>query len=85
MENAGIVRDYQGLKKAEATIEQLYTSFACEDDLPAYMETVNLLTVARIVVQAALLRKESRGAHFRSDYPQRDDLNWIKHVSFVNL
>lgn len=83
--DVGIIRDYNGLKRANDKVEHLY-NFLCQgDDLLAYMEMVNMLTVARIVIQAALWRKESRGGHFRSDYPQRDDLNWIKHVSFVNL
>lgn len=83
--DVGIIRDHHGLKRASKKIEHLY-NFLCRGDDPlAYMEMVNMLTVARIVVQAALWRKESRGGHFRSDYPQPDDDNWIKHVSFVNL
>ncbi|PKM77541.1 MAG: L-aspartate oxidase [Firmicutes bacterium HGW-Firmicutes-15] len=83
-ENVGIIREQGGLKKANLKIERLY-NFLCEGEEPlAYLEMVNMLTVARIVVQAALWRKESRGGHFRSDYPQRDDIRWIKHMSFVN-
>ena len=84
-EDVGIIREKTGLKKAAAEIEHLYNCLTRGDDPLAYMEMVNMLTVARIVVQAALWRKESRGGHYRSDYPQRDDLNWIKHVNFVNL
>ena len=84
-ERVGIIRDLNGLKKAAAKIEHLYSCLTRGDDPLAYMEMVNMLTAARIVAQAALWRKESRGGHFRSDYPERDDLNWIKHVSFVNL
>lgn len=40
----------------------------------------NLLTVARLVARAALRRKESRGGHFRADFPARDDLHWRVHV-----
>jgi L-aspartate oxidase len=82
--NVGIIREQAGLKKANQNIERLYT-FLCQGEDPlVYLEMVNMLTVARIVVQAALWRKESRGGHFRSDYPQRDDIRWIKHMSFVN-
>lgn len=81
----GIIRDQNGLKEAAAKIEELFNNLIRGDDPLAFMEMVNMLTVARIVIQAALWRRESRGGHYRSDYPHRDDLNWIKHISFVNL
>ena len=36
----------------------------------------SLLTVARLIARAALRREESRGGHYRSDFPQRDDIHW---------
>ena len=41
----------------------------------------NMLTVARLVARAALRREESRGAHYRDDYPHRDDIHWKKRIS----
>jgi L-aspartate oxidase len=83
-DNVGIIRDEVRLKQASSKIREIYNSVAKGDDLLAYYEIINMLTVANIVVQAALWRKESRGGHFRSDYPQRDDLRWKKHLPFVN-
>ena len=45
-------------------------------------EFANLLTCAMLTMQAALMREESRGAHFRIDFPERDDLVWRKHIVF---
>jgi L-aspartate oxidase len=43
----------------------------------------SLLTVSLLIARAALRREESRGGHFRTDFPQRDDIHWQKHVSDV--
>jgi succinate dehydrogenase / fumarate reductase, flavoprotein subunit len=48
------------------------------------MELDNLLDVAEATAACALLRTESRGAHSRMDYPDRDDKNWIKHLVYFN-
>jgi L-aspartate oxidase len=49
---------------------------------PAGWEFQNMLTIARVVVQAALDREESRGVHFRSDFPQTDDERWKRRLTF---
>jgi L-aspartate oxidase len=46
----------------------------------AEQEYLNLLTCSYLVVQAALRRKESRGGHFRTDYPTVDNTEWMKHI-----
>jgi succinate dehydrogenase / fumarate reductase flavoprotein subunit len=40
----------------------------------------NMLDVAEVVAACALNRTESRGGHSREDYPERDDVNWLKHT-----
>lgn len=83
-EKVGILRDESSLKQALQIVEQLYNDIGPGDDELAYYEMVNMLTVARIIIQAALWRTESRGGHYRTDYPKRDDLRWLRHISFVN-
>lgn len=83
-ENVGIIRDETSLKKANYMIENLYNDLSKGEGIIDYYEIVNMLTVAKFVVQGALWRKESRGGHYRSDYPHRDDIHWAKHMSFTN-
>jgi L-aspartate oxidase len=64
--NVGIERSRIGLEAAAA---QLHRWHADGTDIPA-LETANLLALARVIVVAALAREESRGAHFRDDFPE---------------
>ena len=73
----GIVRTNRRLDRARRRIELLkaevnayYWDYLLTKDL---IELRNLLTVADLTVQCALLRKESRGLHYTLDYPERDD------------
>ena len=79
----GIVRDRGRLLEAQHDV-----AFWCryvlgrELDTKAGWELQNLLTIARLMIDAALTREESRGTHFRSDFPTRDDANWgTRHAS----
>lgn len=77
-DNVGILRNEAGLRKATELLmawEQDDFSTCCVDDL----ETANMLTVGSFIAKAAFDRKESRGGHFRSDYPLRLDQLWQKH------
>ena len=49
-------------------------------DLVLAMEQRNMLDVAEVITQAGLMRTESRGSHYRSDYPERDDANWLSNI-----
>ncbi len=49
-------------------------------NLIASLEMKNLVELAEVVVNSALERRESRGSHFRTDYPKRDDENYLKHT-----
>ncbi len=88
--NCGIYRDEAGLKAALSTIKTLQqrfenarvmdTSSRFNTDLLAALETGHLLAFSEVIVAAALDRTESRGAHYRRDYPKRDDERWLKHT-----
>jgi L-aspartate oxidase len=78
----GIIRDRTGLLEAERTIA-FWCRYALgrEFDTPAGWELQNLLTVARLMIWSALQRTESRGTHFRSDYPEKNDAEWQRHLN----
>jgi L-aspartate oxidase len=63
---AGIERSAAGIEAAAMQLEQWQTSGETMQDL----ETANLLALARVLVAAAIARRESRGAHFREDFPE---------------
>lgn len=78
----GVERDAEGLQKAADTI-QSYASYVMNHQFEEERgwELQNLLTTAAIMVSSALVRTESRGVHFRSDYPTRDDEHWRRHLT----
>lgn len=71
--NVGIRRDEDGLKAAAAQVDfwDRYVSQREFDTVPGW-ELQNMLLVARLMIDSALARTESRGVHFRSDYPETD-------------
>jgi L-aspartate oxidase len=72
-EKVGIVRSEEGLKQALARLDQIATR-------PLSTRSWNFVTLARLVAEAALWRRESRGAHYREDYPERDDAKFRRHT-----
>ena len=87
--DAFVFRTGEGLSSALRAIRELKGKdfMHCEDKSRVYntnlsdvLEVESMLEVAEVVVLGALARTESRGAHFRRDYPARDDKNWLKHT-----
>jgi L-aspartate oxidase len=81
-DKAGIVRDGAGLAEAALTLALWQRSMAEPHDRPS-QELANLLLAGRLVTEAALIRRESRGAHYRSDFPHSNDA-WRHHIVFRN-
>jgi len=87
--NLWIFREERGMKEAVKKIRELkerYKNVEVVDkhrgfntDLIQTLEIGYMLDLAEVVAICALLRQESRGAHYRLDYPKRDDENWLKH------
>ncbi|MGI8736559.1 MAG: FAD-binding protein [Candidatus Eremiobacter antarcticus] len=88
--NVGVYRDEAGLQAALQTIQQLkqrYQHVAVGDKSRVYNQALTfvlelgyMLDIAETIVYSALTRTESRGAQSRTDFPKRNDAEWLKHV-----
>ncbi|AKJ11215.1 succinate dehydrogenase flavoprotein subunit [Streptomyces puniciscabiei] len=88
--NVMVFRTEQTIKTAVEKIAELrerYKNVAVQDkgkrfntDLLEAIELGNLLDLAEVMAVSALARKESRGGHYREDYPNRDDVNFMRHT-----
>jgi len=79
-DKVGIIRSGRSLEEAAGILATWETLLNQPIDRPAY-EVTNLVLCARLVTEAALLRQESRGAHFRTDFP-RASPEWQRHIVF---
>ena len=89
-EKCSVFRDHLGLQQALTEILRLKER--CSNlglvnkgrrfnyELEEALELENMLKIAETIVFSALQRKESRGAHYRSDFPERNDTEWLKHT-----
>ncbi len=77
-DKVGIIRHKEGLTEAADVLASWQKSLPKPTDRPSY-ELNNLVVTGRLVTEAALLREESRGAHFRSDFP-RTLPQWQRHI-----
>ena len=90
MSNCGVFRDKQRLEICIKTLKGLQDRFkkgkvtdkgkVFNSELYEILELGNMLRMAEIIATGALNRKESRGGHYRTDFPKRDDVNFLKHT-----
>lgn len=90
MDNVSVVRDAAGLESARAETQELkraYRHVGVSDrgkvfntELMEALELGYMLDCAEAIIEGALSREESRGAHYRTDFQTRDDANWLAHT-----
>lgn len=90
MDKCSVFRKEDELKELLTEIESLkerYSKISISDrsetfntELLEAVELGHMITLSEVIAKSALQRTESRGAHYREDYPKRDDQNWLKHT-----
>ncbi len=88
--HVGIFRKESDLLSAREKVRELkerikrvglkQKTLAFNHELVQYLELEGMLHLCEVIVEGALARKESRGSHFRLDYPDRDDEHWLRHT-----
>jgi L-aspartate oxidase len=82
-DKVGIIRNSSDLKKALQKISEWKFVFKLELETAEDFELANLIILADLITNSALQREESRGAHYRKNFPDRDDVNWKKHIEYL--
>lgn len=83
--NAGINRSITGLQYGLQELNRIYEELEAQTNKGINHDLVELHTlesVSRLIIRAAITRRESRGTHQLKDYPEKDDKNWLKHIIF---
>jgi succinate dehydrogenase/fumarate reductase flavoprotein subunit len=86
--HGGIVREHKELEKALGQIEEIRSRaqqslIEKPRDVAMRLELQNRLVIAEMICRSALVRKESRGAHYRRDFPEEDNRGWLKNTVIV--
>lgn len=89
-EGVGISRKREGTERAKEKVKKIkerYRDVYIQDknrvfntELVFCLELGSIIELAEIIIESALAREESRGAHYRLDFPLRDDVRWLKHT-----
>jgi L-aspartate oxidase len=79
-EFVGMIRTEEGLARAGIVLDELCVLLDVSLRRPVELEVQNMITLATLTAHAARYRTESRGAHWRDDFPERDDEHWRVHT-----
>jgi succinate dehydrogenase/fumarate reductase flavoprotein subunit len=88
----GVIRNGKGLQQALDEIHRVKSEYlprmspmnssrVCNIEWVEFFEVFNLIDVAECIIHTGLKREESRGAHFREDFKNRDDKKWLRHIT----